>query len=341
MVQEGLRVSIVVPVYNVSLYVERCVRSVMAQTYPVLECILVDDASPDDSIAKCEKLIAAYDGAIGFVVLHHDYNRGLSAARNTGTAAARGDYIFYLDSDDEITPDCIEKLARPVERDPSLEMVQGSHRVISDAPSMGRISCEAEFISSEAVRNLFFDQDALPVMAWNKLISKKFLVDCGLSFKEGILFEDNPWAFHVMKHLGHLYVMPDITYRYYKRPSSISSGTDKTEEAYYRSFIYEDIARHFTLGEEAREAKYYLGTYFRFFIRNRKMEGFKRALPFFEKALVGSDYWKERLALWVLKISTQSSFLNGMLVDLMEIRLALLCPLRCLASLRRKVLYVG
>ena len=60
MEQEKLRVSIVVPIYNVSLYVERCVRPVMAQTYPVLACILVDDASPDDSIAKCEKLIAEY-----------------------------------------------------------------------------------------------------------------------------------------------------------------------------------------------------------------------------------------------------------------------------------------
>lgn len=107
-----MSISIVVPVYNVSLYVERCVRSVMAQTYPVLECILVDDASPDDSIAKCEKLIAAYDGAISFVVLHHERNRGLSAARNTGTDAAQGDYIYYLDSDDEITPDCIEKVER-------------------------------------------------------------------------------------------------------------------------------------------------------------------------------------------------------------------------------------
>ena len=93
-------VTIVIPVYQVSEYVERCVCSVMAQSYPYLECIIVDDATQDDSIVKCEQLIAAYKGPIRFRILHHGQNRGLSAARNTGTKVATGDYLYYLDSDD-------------------------------------------------------------------------------------------------------------------------------------------------------------------------------------------------------------------------------------------------
>lgn len=67
----------------------------MQQTYPHIECIIVDDASPDDSIEKCQRLIANYLGPISFLFLHHDHNRGLSAARNTGMDAATGDYFFF------------------------------------------------------------------------------------------------------------------------------------------------------------------------------------------------------------------------------------------------------
>lgn len=335
--REKLNVSIVVPVYNVSQYIERCIKSVMVQTYPVMECIIVDDASPDDSVAKCERLIDGYDGPVHFVILHHDHNRGLSAARNTGTDAAKGDYIFYLDSDDELTPECIEKLVRPIERNSSIEMVQGNHRVFSDIPSIGKISREEEFTSSEAVRDFFFDRNILPVNAWNKMISREFLTNHGLSFVEGILYEDNPWTFNVLKYLQHLCVIPDITYNHYKRPLSITTGTNKADEAYHFSIIFEDIARHFTPGEEAGEAKYFLGPYYRFFMKYPSMEGYKNALPFFEKALAGDDYRKERLRLWVLRLSSKSAFMHWLFVILLKIHLILLYPFRRMASRWKKV----
>ena len=114
MLNEGKEVliSIVIPVWEVSAYIARCLRSVMGQTYSRIECIIVDDASQDDSIAQCEQMIAKYRGPIRFSILHHSHNRGLSAARNTGTEAATGEYIYYLDSDDELPPDSIENLFR-------------------------------------------------------------------------------------------------------------------------------------------------------------------------------------------------------------------------------------
>ena len=79
----------------------------MNQTYKNIECVILNDATNDDSIEKCERLIKNYHGQIRFRTVFHDMNRGLSAARNAGTDVAMGDYLFYLDSDDEITPDCI------------------------------------------------------------------------------------------------------------------------------------------------------------------------------------------------------------------------------------------
>ena len=118
-------ISIIVPVYNVALYVESCIRSVIRQTYDgPMECIVVDDCGTDNSMDIVEKLVAEYDGPISFKVLHHEHNRGLSAARNTGMDEAKGDYLFFLDSDDELTEDCIEKLTTPL-RDEQYDMVLG------------------------------------------------------------------------------------------------------------------------------------------------------------------------------------------------------------------------
>ena len=106
--------------------------SVIKQTYNHFECILVDDASSDDSIDKCEQMIAKYKGPIQFRILHHEHNRGLSAARNTGTDAAKGDYVLYIDSDDLISNDCVEKLMAPLLKDNDIEIVMGEHLRFSE-----------------------------------------------------------------------------------------------------------------------------------------------------------------------------------------------------------------
>ena len=122
-----MKISIIVPVYNVELYIKECFESIAAQTYKgEIECIFVDDCGQDDSVAILEKLIAEYHGPIQFSIVHHEHNKGLSGARNTGIRKAKGDYLYFLDSDDTITPDCIEKLVMLVEKYPGVEMVQGS-----------------------------------------------------------------------------------------------------------------------------------------------------------------------------------------------------------------------
>lgn len=89
-----MKISVIIPVYNVADYIEHCILSVMRQSYQNLECIIVDDATDDDSILICERIIRNYKGIIDFRVIHHKHNRGLSEARNTGIKAAKGDYLF-------------------------------------------------------------------------------------------------------------------------------------------------------------------------------------------------------------------------------------------------------
>ena len=193
-INNRIKVSIIIPVYQVSNYVERCLKSVIGQTFTDFECIIVNDATRDDSIEKCERLIDGYDGPIRFRIIHHEVTRGLSAARNTGTTAAKGDYILYVDSDDFITKDCVEKLMAPVLRDQSIEIVSGVTRRFSDSyplpPSRPKKLDNEDNNSLEAVRSSFFDRKRMTRSAWNKLIRKDFLDRYSLSFKEGIIWED-------------------------------------------------------------------------------------------------------------------------------------------------------
>lgn len=206
-------VSIIIPVYKASEYIERCLKSVMNQTYGSIECIMVDDASPDDSMDKCEELISKYAGSIRLKILHHEKNRGLSAARNTGTDAATGNYIFYLDSDDELPEDAIEKLVKPVLRDATVEMVMGNHQRISDGdvnPALlqpMKMQREQDLASSDDVRHYFYCERGFYGNAWNRLIKREFITQNKLVFKEGLLWEDHLWSFFVMKHLRHLYII--------------------------------------------------------------------------------------------------------------------------------------
>ena len=99
-------ISVVVPIYNVEKYLERCVESLRSQTYENLEIILVDDGSPDGCPAICD----AYVKKDARIQVIHQVNAGLSRARNAGIDIAGGEYIAFVDSDDYVAPDFIESL---------------------------------------------------------------------------------------------------------------------------------------------------------------------------------------------------------------------------------------
>lgn len=286
-----MTVSIIVPVYQVAPYIEDCLQSVIGQTYRgEMECLLIDDCGTDDSIAMVERMLVEYDGPIRFKILHHEKNKGLSAARNTGMDAATGEYVLFLDSDDELTLDCVEKLVAPVVNDPSIEMVMGNYSIHTDgcpiAPFEQPISkTQEEFNSKEAVRDYYFDRRGFYVYAWNKLIRKDFLIRNQFYFKEGLLWEDYLWTFFVVKQLNHLFVLPEATYKYYKRQHSITTKASRQEKAHYMGLAYFEIANNFTEGERGREAKRFVKGLCSSYVENHKDPVLRQASQLFLKAL--------------------------------------------------------
>lgn len=222
-----ISVSIIIPLYNVEPYITDCLQSVMRQSYSgPIECVLVDDCGTDKSMEVAEKLISEYGGPINFRILHHEHNRGLSAARNTGTNAAKGDYVYYLDSDDAISPDCILLMVEEVNRHPKVEVVQGAiesipYREFYDL----KLYEQSHYIeSNDWVRyHSYKFGERLPVNATNKLLKKSFLVENALSFKEGLINEDELWSFVMYRRVKFLAVISEKTYIRYIRPRSIMS----------------------------------------------------------------------------------------------------------------------
>ena len=103
-------VSIIIPLYNVENYVIDSLKSAFAQSYSDVDFLLVDDCSTDHTMQIVEEYVLNHPRREAVRIIHHDKNLGLSAARNTGLEQAYGEYVYFMDSDDEITEDCIENL---------------------------------------------------------------------------------------------------------------------------------------------------------------------------------------------------------------------------------------
>ncbi len=232
-----MKISIVIPVYNVEEYIEGCLQSVAAQTYEgEMECIVVDDCTPDGSCAVVEHFLEDYKGNVQFKFIHHEVNGGLSAARNTGICNATGDYILFLDSDDEITPTAIKLLAEPL-KERNYDFVIGDYGVDgSDYPFSPLLLPHGVTLEG---REIFSAMASLQwyMMAWNKLCNLSFLRANNLYFKEGLLNEDNLWSFCLANSAGSMHVVKRVTYKYKVRGSSIMGKINSYKAAEAFSII--------------------------------------------------------------------------------------------------------
>lgn len=221
------QISIIIPVYNVEQYITECMQSVMCQTYAgEIECILVDDCGTDNSMTIAEQLIADYKGTIVFRILHHERNRGLSAARNTGTQVASGEYVYYLDSDDYISDDCIETIAAPLQIK-KYDVVVGEYRVFGDSHESSWLKEKRhEIIGNEAIFESYIDWK-LYVMAWNKLCRTSFLRENRIEFVEGQLHEDVLWTYKMMLSIQSIAIVHTVGYNYRIRANSIKTDNSK------------------------------------------------------------------------------------------------------------------
>lgn len=216
-------VSIIIPVYKVELYIERCLLSVINQVYSDIEIILVDDCTPDSSMQIISEIVSniSFKGDIRYV--KHTKNRGLSAARNSGIEIAKGEYIYFLDSDDEITPDCIQLLVEQCQVN-KVDFVIGNYSVIGSDKEYPPLKLEDKsLVMNDDVLSSYLRGDWYQ-MAVNKLVNRFFLLKKNLYFVEGAIHEDELWSFMLSVESKSFSVVNKSTYNYYIREGSITTG---------------------------------------------------------------------------------------------------------------------
>ena len=209
-------ISVIVPVYNVSAYLERCMRSLLDQTYTNLEIILVDDGSTDGSGDLCDQW-AARDSRIRVI---HRKNNGLSQARNDGLDAATGEFITFVDSDDILSPHLCRVLYNAMGRKADISICEAEH-IFGDKPYAFAVCEEQEILTGyQAICQMWYQKSFLP-SAWAKLYRRE-LFD-GIRFTVGRLFEDIDLMHEVFARANTIVYNRSRLYGYVHREGSITT----------------------------------------------------------------------------------------------------------------------
>lgn len=186
------RFSIIVPVYNVEIYLEECVRSVLAQTFSDFELLLVNDGSKDSSGALCDQL-ATTDSRIWVI---HQENQGLSGARNTGINAATGDYLMFLDSDDWWeSNDCLQKIADRLAMTRA-DILSFNYKKSFDGQLSAPYFQDAPEATEQTLPHLM-ERGLWVTGACNKAIRRTLITENQIFFRRGITSEDIDWTLRI------------------------------------------------------------------------------------------------------------------------------------------------
>lgn len=212
-------ITVVMPVYKVEKYVSECLDSIINQTFDCFECIIIDDCSPDNSMRLIEEKLAGYKGNISFRIVRNERNEGVSAARNKGIELSRGGYLFFIDSDDMLYENCLEKLWEETKRHPGIDLVQGD----SYSEGMENKNSDLQRYTEGRIRiNKLFLDSKITSTPVNRLIRKEVLTENAIYFRTGILFEDFLWCYFLYKKVETFASVNSFTY-FYRRSNPFST----------------------------------------------------------------------------------------------------------------------
>lgn len=217
-----LKVSIIIPAYNAAKFIQRCLLSAISQTYENIEYVLVDDCSDDNTVELIKHVFSKSKRYESLVLIEHKKNKGVAVARNTGLQNSSGDYIYFLDSDDELPEDAIESLIL-LNENQMADVIIGDFEVTGASRlKFGKLKLSEGLIKKNEFIFSSFLQMQWPDMTCNKLEKRKFLLKNGMKFKEGIVHEDALWGFELAMNAQSMIVSHKKTYTYHIQPISIT-----------------------------------------------------------------------------------------------------------------------
>lgn len=224
-----MQISIIIPIYKVEQYIERCIQSVITQIFTDYEVILVDDASPDNALQVAENLLQK--SSIEFQAVKHPKNRGLAATRNSGIAVAKGEYIMFMDSDDDLASTQVLQWFYDATQRGDFDLITAKtneYRAGKINQQQSSFNADLSFQGISIFQNTEIMEawmnGRIRNEAWNKLLKKQFIKENNLFFITGYQWEDLSWTFDVCSKAKLACVLPQRTYNYYteENPNAIT-----------------------------------------------------------------------------------------------------------------------
>lgn len=279
-------VSINIPVYKCEKYILRCLESVKNQTYQNLEIILVNDCTPDNSLEIIKKF-EQKNPELNIQLIHNETNQGLSVVRNTGIDNSNGKYIYFLDSDDEITSDCISLLVENA-LTTKAQVILAQNKWINTFDNSTKdfgfpTNSKKKYFDNNFEIFQAYANNQFPIPSWNKLIKTEFVRNNSIYFIPGLFAQDELWFFHLMQKAESLSIIDDITYLYYLHSESVIFNRKKINFENHQT-----IAEWFTKGYNESDLK-------RKQLIKKKLIGFKETTLQMQWKSMRDDenYWKQ------------------------------------------------
>lgn len=254
-------VSVIIPVYNVENYISQCIESVINQSYINLEIIIVIDGSTDKSGEICE----SYERKDTRIRIIWQHNQGLSSARNKGILSSNGELICFVDSDDFIKKEMIERMVEAKTKNEAQMVVAGIIRYYNDKESYEQsIGIEKTFTTTEILKSIL-TEDLIGNYSCNKMVERSLF--CNILFPEKKVYEDVYTMYKVISKCERIHVLSESFYYYRQRSDSITHiPSPKAFDDQLEGFISQAdwISVHYPILKEVCDRKK-LNTYLRMF----------------------------------------------------------------------------
>lgn len=218
-----MKISVIVPIYNVESYVRQCIQSILDQSIKDIEIILVNDGSTDNSICKIQDLIDTNNN----IILINQENKGLSAARNTGLKYAKGKYIAFIDSDDYVDTFFLERLYSEAETYDLDVACGGYSKLVNNTitPKLRKNELlKLGVIDGTTYLHKQFKLNDYRMEVWDDLYKRSFLMKYKLSFSNGLLHEDEDFTPSILLHAKRVKLVDSYGYIYRYRDNSIMNS---------------------------------------------------------------------------------------------------------------------
>lgn len=245
-------ISVIVPVYKVEKYLEKCIESIIKQTYTNLQIILVDDGSPDN----CGKICDEYAKKDSRIEVIHKINGGLSDARNVGINRANGRYIGFVDSDDYIKEDMYEKLINLIkEYDADISICNLYDVIDGNECIRNKDNGIHEYSRIDILKEILLDKN-IQSYAWNKLYKKELFDE--IKYPIGKKYEDIGTTFYLFEKCNKIVVTSEPEYYYLKRADSLVNNVTESTILDYTEII---IQRYLYIKQNIKELRKYNNYY--------------------------------------------------------------------------------